>query len=453
MCKGAGDASDPDNGKSHLERHFRIRHAETSWDRQELTYITLTDRNSMSGPCLAHFPARPIVRSGLTFLYAGITIKTQKDTDAELSRKRTVRENEASCLLLVRYTKSGRNRPVKEAELFTVKEHGITSDQIDPDAVKVTNRLKRAGYKAYIVGGAVRDLLLKKKPKDFDIATDAKPKDIKRLFRNSRIIGRRFRLVHIFFPGNKILEVSTFRSNAPGAENNEFGGIEEDVLRRDFTINALYYCPGEEVILDYVGGVRDIASKKVRPIIPLKTSFAEDPVRMLRAVKYSATTGFRLPFLLRFKIKRSSAILKDCSASRLTEELAKILRSGYSSSILKSAFELGLLQGILPTMHVFLLKDNGAYRESTFERLKMLDSFIAEKGEIKIGKGLVYLLWDYLFAMNDKQDFKSMNFKDIMRGAKLFLAPTMPPNVEIEYAVHYLLRKMGIHHHRRRMSG
>ena len=205
--------------------------------------------------------------------------------------------------MLVRYSTSDKGTAQKRACIYTAEEHGIKKADIDPNAARITERLKRAGYSAYIVGGAVRDLIVGKKPKDFDVVTDATPRNIKKLFRNSRIIGKRFRLVHIFF-GDKIIEVSTFRSI--NADANIFGTLEEDVQRRDFRMNALYYCPHEQTILDYVGGFNDIRRKRVRALIPIRTIFTEDPVRMIRAVKYSATTGFKLPFFLRLRIKRCS---------------------------------------------------------------------------------------------------------------------------------------------------
>lgn len=188
--------------------------------------------------------------------------------------------------MLVRYSTTEKGAHSKRAEIYTAKEHGIRRKDIDPDAIRIAHRLKSAGHSAYIVGGAVRDLLVGRVPKDFDLVTDAHPRKIKRLFRNSRIIGKRFRLVHVFFR-EKIIELSTFRSLDHQGENNVYGTIQEDVLRRDFTLNALYYCPIEEIIIDYIGGVKDIRNRKIRPLIPLKTIFTEDPVRMIRALSSS----------------------------------------------------------------------------------------------------------------------------------------------------------------------
>mgnify|MGYP002511331556 CR=1 FL=1 len=226
--------------------------------------------------------------------------------------------------MLIRYGKDKNVKTVKKAVIYTKSEHNIPKSRIDIDAIQIIDRLRSFDFVAYIVGGAIRDLIVGNTPKDFDIVTDATPSKIKKIFRNSRIIGRRFRLVHIFF-GQKIFEVSTFRSLADGTVGNTFGTMDEDVQRRDFTINALYFDPLKEQIIDYVNGVKDIKKGIIRPVIPLKSIFVEDPVRMLRAIKYSATTGFKIPFKLHNKIRKSAHLLSPVSPSRLTEELLKII--------------------------------------------------------------------------------------------------------------------------------
>ena len=219
--------------------------------------------------------------------------------------------------MLFRYSTDKKGRPVKKAIIYTKEEHKIPRERIDANAYWIVEHLKNCGYEAYIVGGAVRDLIIGKTPKDFDIVTSATPSKIKRLFKNSRIIGKRFRLVHVFF-GEKIFEVSTFRSIKEGSVGNDFGTMDEDVLRRDFSLNALYYDPIKEQVVDYVGGVEDIRNKVLKPVIPLDRIFVEDPVRMLRAVKYGATTGCRLPHSLKKKIRSSAQLLSPVSPSRLS---------------------------------------------------------------------------------------------------------------------------------------
>ena len=194
----------------------------------------------------------------------------------------------------IRYSTEQSGKAVKKAIVYTQDEHGIRFSAVDPKAVYIVECLQSSGYETYIVGGAVRDLILGKSPKDFDIVSAASPGRIKKLFHQARIIGHRFRLVHVRF-GSKVFEVSTFRSLRDGLTSNTFGTIEEDVLRRDFTLNALFYDPLTQLVVDYVGGIPDIRKQQIRPIIPLATIFSDDPVRMIRALKYAAATGFTLP--------------------------------------------------------------------------------------------------------------------------------------------------------------
>ncbi len=188
-----------------------------------------------------------------------------------------------------------------EPKIIPRPEHPISRADIDVEVLKVLYRLHHNGYRAYLVGGSVRDLWLGKKPKDFDIATDAHPQEIRRLFRNSRIIGRRFRLVQVFFKGGKVVEVSTFRSRSEFegegdilAPNNTFGTPAEDAQRRDLTINGLFYDISDFSLLDYVGGMEDLENKIIRVIGPPEVRFRRDPVRMLRVLRHAARTGFTI---------------------------------------------------------------------------------------------------------------------------------------------------------------
>ena len=249
--------------------------------------------------------------------------------------------------MLIRYGTDSNGNPVKKAVVYTKEEHQIPKNKIDVDAVYIISRLKDLGFQAYIVGGAVRDLIVGAEPKDFDIVTNATPSKIKKLFRNSRIIGKRFRIVHVIF-GNKIFEVSTFRSNAVSSVGNDFGTMDEDVLRRDFTLNALYYDPILEQVIDYVDGMRDIKKHIIRPVIPLETIFIDDPVRMLRAIKYAAKTDSKMSFLLRHKIRHSASLLNQISPSRLTEELLKIINSSHAYQIVTEALDTDLYMTLQP---------------------------------------------------------------------------------------------------------
>jgi len=193
---------------------------------------------------------------------------------------------------------------IRKPEIIPRSEHGVSRSDISENALKVLYRLKNAGYQAYLVGGGVRDILLGLKPKDFDIATDAHPEQVRELFRNCRLIGRRFRLAHVHF-GREIIEVSTFRASHNDAvdgegheedgriiRDNVYGTLDEDVWRRDFTVNALYYNIEDYSIVDYVGGLEDIQNKQLRLIGIPEDRYREDPVRMLRAVRFAIKLGF-----------------------------------------------------------------------------------------------------------------------------------------------------------------
>ena len=321
-------------------------------------------------------------------------------------------------------------RLVKKALVYTANEHGISIDDVDKEAVSIVHRLKEAGYDSYIVGGAVRDLLLKKKPKDFDIVSEATPARIKKIFRNSRIIGRRFKLVHVYF-GPRIFEVSTFRSLKNGLTSNTFGSINEDVLRRDFTMNALFYDPVQQTVVDYVGGIKDIRAKLVRPIIPLSKIFTDDPVRMIRAVKYGASTGFTLPLSLKWKIKKQSHLLSTISHSRLTEEIFKIIQSPQAARIVESLDTMGLYAYIQPEA-ARLMREPGSFR------VRYLRSMTAmSKPDFKNlpGEALGALINDYLEDIIDWDRGIIENYKASYSAARNFVLPMNPPRYEIDYAV------------------
>lgn len=330
-----------------------------------------------------------------------------------------------------------------KAVVYIKSEHRIERGSVDPDALRIVERLRENGHEAYIVGGAVRDLLLGRVPKDFDIVTDAQPSRIKRIFRSARVIGRRFRLVHVY-AGPKIFEVSTFRSIANGTVGNEFGTIDEDAHRRDFSLNALYFDPYDSTLVDYVGGFKDIAAKRIEPVIPLKTIFKEDPVRMIRCIKYASTAGFRIPFKLRWALKRDSALLGDASPSRLTEEFIKILGSGSSAAILKGLVRYGLLRHILPEA-ARLLDSNPAYAAAFPAALAALDAHAKDPGR---ERSLSLLLAHYLRPFLESQPERFVDtpeaYREAVHEARLFLFPLNPPRVELEAAVIVVFKKRGI---------
>jgi poly(A) polymerase len=337
-----------------------------------------------------------------------------------------------------RYIKQDDGKTVKKALVYTEGEHHIKSESVDKDAVYIVNRLQTQGHETYIVGGAVRDLMMGKVPKDFDIVTDANPSKIKKVFRNSRIIGRRFRLVHVYF-GPKIFEVSTFRSLKDGPTSNTYGTIEEDVLRRDFTVNAFFYDPLKQLVVDYVGGMKDIKAKRIRPIIPLNLIFKDDPVRMVRAVKYAVSTGYALPLPLRWKIKREAPLLKTVSPSRLTEEISKIINSPCAAGIVKKLDSLGL-NGYLQGGAAEFFKTRPGFRE---QYLKSLEAHNGGSKRLP-GEVLSSLVRDYLESALDWENSGPESFKEALLAARSFVLPMNPPRAEIELAVRLIFREHGI---------
>ncbi|MBX7081800.1 MAG: polynucleotide adenylyltransferase PcnB [Nannocystaceae bacterium] len=226
-------------------------------------------------------------------------------------------------------------------------------DAIDPDALKVVRRLLTAGHEAYLVGGCVRDLYLGRRPKDFDIATSATPEAIRRLFRNSRIIGRRFKLAHVFF-GSKIIETSTFRTAPQQSEDdplitadNEWGSVEDDARRRDFTINGLFFDVETEKIVDFVDGMADLDARMIRTIGDPGLRFREDPVRMIRAVKFAARLDFDFEPQTWAALLEVAPDIVKCSKARVLEEIYKLLRGGASRRSFELLLEAGLFEHML----------------------------------------------------------------------------------------------------------
>ena len=251
----------------------------------------------------------------------------------------------------------------REPKRIPVSEHGIDRNRVSRNAIRVCETLQKAGHQAYIVGGAVRDLLLGVTPKDFDVATDATPEQVKALFRRAIIIGRRFRLVHVMF-GNETIEVSTFRAldnperltdeHGRVLADNLFGTQHEDAARRDFTINALYYDPITETVLDYHDGVRDLRRKRLRIIGDPETRYREDPVRMLRAVRFAAKLGFEIDPATREPIRRLAHLIENVPPARLFDEMLKLLTSGHSVACIMRLRAEGLHHGLLPLLDVIL---------------------------------------------------------------------------------------------------
>lgn len=248
--------------------------------------------------------------------------------------------------------------------------HSISRKHISENALKVLYRLNQHGHSAYLVGGGVRDLLLGYRPKDFDIVTDAKPEEVRRIFRNSRLIGRRFRLAHVYF-GYDIVEVATFRGKAEKANedhmhseegmilrDNVYGTIAEDVLRRDFTINALYYNIADFSVVDYVGGMADLKAKRLRMIGDPFQRFREDPVRMLRAIRFACKTQFALTRELKEAIYASKELIANVSPARLFEEIVKMFHSGAAVEAYRMLKEEGFFEILFPDPAACLKRDD-----------------------------------------------------------------------------------------------
>ncbi|GAB1231729.1 polynucleotide adenylyltransferase PcnB [Ferrigenium sp. UT4] len=266
----------------------------------------------------------------------------------------------------------GKSRTAKaagKAHVIPLREHRVARDGISDSAQRVTDGLQAAGFQAYVVGGAVRDLLLGRRPKDFDVATDATPEQVKRVFRRARIIGRRFKLVHVMF-GSETIEVSTFRramevdeaeTDAHGRilRDNEFGDMEQDAARRDFTANALFYDPATQEIIDYHHGYADIRAKVLRMIGDPEVRFREDPVRMLRAVRLAAKLGMKIDPATAAPIARLKELLRNVPEARLFDEMLKLLLSGHALACIKKLRFKGLHHGLLPMLDVILEQPMG----------------------------------------------------------------------------------------------
>ncbi len=283
--------------------------------------------------------------------------------------------------------------PSLDLNIVTRQEHNISRKQISDNALKVLYRLQGAGFDAYLVGGGVRDLLLEEVPKDFDIATNATPEEIRQLFRNCRLIGRRFRLAHIMF-GRDIIEVATFRGHhqeenkqlAAQSEagmllrDNVYGTIDEDAERRDFTINAMYYNIADYSIHDYAGGLEDLEDRLVRLIGDPETRYREDPVRMLRAVRFAVKLDFDIEEDTAAPIEELAPLLRDIPAARLYEEMLKMLQSGHGLETYHLMREYNLFQQVFPTIARHFTEDYSSQTEH------MLD-LVLDSTDLRIEEG------------------------------------------------------------------
>ncbi len=284
--------------------------------------------------------------------------------------------------------------------------HDVAREQISYGAKKVTDGLQAAGYQAYVVGGAVRDLLLKRTPKDFDVATDATPEEVRRVFRRSRIIGRRFRLVHVMF-GEEVVEVSTFRSmiEAEDAQtdehgrllrDNQFGDQEQDAARRDFTANALFYDPSTQEIYDYHGGYADTRNRLLRMIGDPVVRYREDPVRMVRAVRLSAKLGMQIDAATAAPIGGMKDLLDNVPQARLLDEVLKMLLSGHSVECIQQLRKMNLHNGLLPLLDVILEQPMG--EKFVMLALRNTDERLSQEKTVSPAFLFAALLWHEVLA-------------------------------------------------------
>lgn len=286
-------------------------------------------------------------------------------------------------------------------------EHTLSRRNIDGDALKVLYRLASLNHEAYLVGGSVRDLLLGRTPKDFDVGTDARPNEIRREFRNCFLVGRRFRLAHIVF-GKKVIETATFRKAPdPNAvqdehglyqtEDNTFGTPEEDALRRDFTVNGLFYDIKTFSIIDYVGGLKDLKAKVIRSIGDPAIRFREDPVRMMRAVRFAAKLGFTIASTDIKAIRRYAGELKNASVSRLCEEVQRLFVRGATETSITLAYEYGLLRELLPTLTQWI-EESPAHLQEVKAALRALDE-VSQTRETTVSMAFAALYWPMVARM------------------------------------------------------
>ena len=312
-------------------------------------------------------------------------------------------------------------------------EHGIDPSLVDERAVKVVRALKAAGFEAYVVGGAVRDLLVGRRPKDFDVATNATPEQIKAQFRRAFIIGRRFRLVHVIFGrgrDHEVIEVSTFRAYLDSSEATQIGGNEktskaelvgqahavdasgrvlrdnvwglqiEDAARRDFTVNAMYYDPETQIVVDYHGGLGDVKKRLLRLIGDPATRYREDPVRIVRAVRFAAKLGFGFDKATGAPLVELSALLANVPASRLFDEMIKLLQTGHALASLDALKQYGLHRGVFPVLDAVFDAARITEQQQAFIRQALADTDkrVAEDRAVVPSFLLACLLWHDVLA-------------------------------------------------------
>lgn len=315
---------------------------------------------------------------------------------------------------------SGRIFKSRQPRIVPLSVHGIARDRISACALKVTETLQSRKFTAFVVGGAVRDLIVGWQPKDFDVATNATPEEVRELFRRSRIIGRRFKIVHVMC-GREMVEVSTYRGSVAGDEesdertsdehgrilrDNVYGTQEQDAVRRDFTINALFYDPATEEIWDYHGGYDDLKKRRLRMIGDADQRYREDPVRMLRAVRFAASRGMEIDQASREPIKALAPLLANVPPSRLFDEMLKLLLSGHAYDCVMALRKEGLHHGLLPMLDVILEQPLG--ERFVMMALKNTDTRIKNEQSVSPSFLFASLLWHEVLAEWKKLESANM---------------------------------------------
>lgn len=328
-----------------------------------------------------------------------------------------------------RHKKNTQNTSVA-CDIISRSDHTISRDAISPNALRVMYRLKDSGYQAFLVGGGVRDLLLSRKPKDFDVATDAHPEAVRELFRNSRIIGRRFKLVHVYYD-SEIIEVSTFRANVVESarlkgqktqihadtgmihRDNTYGTVEEDAWRRDFTINALYYNIADFSVVDYTHGVSDLKNKLIRIIGDPVQRFHEDPVRILRAIRFAAKLNFELEEKTEIAVKTLPHLLQHVPTSRLYDECLKLFFEGNAWATYQKLVHYYYMHALFPQTMYALQPDKKSHDTSAklIElAMKATDARIKSEESVNPAFLLAILLWPELQEQASKIKNKKVKF-------------------------------------------
>ncbi|MEZ5729663.1 MAG: polynucleotide adenylyltransferase PcnB [Burkholderiaceae bacterium] len=304
-----------------------------------------------------------------------------------------------------------RDRPSHRVKLHRYRgsDLGIHRTDLSTAAQRTCEGLHQAGFSAFVVGGGVRDLLLGHKPKDFDVATNATPQEVQKLFRRARVIGRRFQIVHVIF-GREVIEVSTFRALQTDAEtdahgrvlrDNVFGNQEQDAVRRDFTVNALYYDPIADHVDDYHHGVRDLKAKMIRMIGDPATRYREDPVRLLRVARFAAKLGFTIEERTRAPMRELAPLISNVPSARLFDEMLKLLLSGHALQSLHQLRTEGLAHGLLPLLDVILEQPDGERFIGT--ALSRTDERIAAGKHVSPGYLFATLLWQHVRSRWDQR--------------------------------------------------